>query len=537
MLKLLGAMIVLILSSATPETIGISGTVTKTGGGPLQAVSLTLAGKSGISALTDSEGKFTLSSALTRTAPSSKPFEPEFTVWGKTLSLVPAAGATTCIVDVFSGNGRKIASLAMTNLRAGKRSLFLPEFGPGLTVIRITLNGKTYTCPVMQLGKSLLSMNPAMSVAGDTHDVLAKKAGSPTVDTLIASKLGFTDKKTPVSSYTLSNLVVAMDSTEIVGNYPVPAGAGLEDVSHPDYVIGKGTPESCSPDSFVKAVGKGGVITFNGGRQPITITLARTAKVFNDGKQDIVIDGGGLVTLSGGGKTRIIYMNTCDSVQHWTSPHCDNQPGPRLTLQNLTFIDGNSKNDPVDDDGGGGAVFAQGGRLKIVNCRFYNNTCTDSGPDVGGAAVRAFMQYQGLPVYVAGCTFGGSAARGNAGSNGGGLSSIGVSWTVVNCLFSYNRAVGRGGNPAQNGTPGGGSGGAIYNDGNAMTLTVLGTLIERNSVNAFGSAVFFVSNDHSGNIVIDGSIIRDNTGGSWYAKPGISMHEDTKITITNSTLE
>jgi hypothetical protein len=84
---------------------------------------------------------------------------------------------------------------------------------------------------------------------------------------------------------------------------------------------------------------------------------------------------------------------------------------------------------------------------------------------------------------------------------------------------------------------GGGSGGAIYNDGTAMTLTVLGTLIEHNSVNAFGSAIFFVSNDHTGNIVIDGSIIRDNTGGSWYAKPGISMHEDTKITIANSTLE
>ena len=60
----------------------------------------------------------------------------------------------------------------------------------------------------------------------------------------------------------------------------------------------------------------------------------------------------------------------------------------------------------------------------------------------------------------------------------------------------------------QSGTPGGGSGGAIYNDGNTMTLTILGTLIEKNRVNAYGSALFFVTNDHTGDIRIDNSVIR-----------------------------
>jgi hypothetical protein len=151
--------------------------------------------------------------------------------------------------------------------------------------------------------------------------------------------------------------------------------------------------------------------------------------------------------------------------------------------------------------------------------------------------VRVFSQYHGNPVYVVNSTFGGAEGFGNIGANGGGISSIGVSWTIINCLFSYNRAIGSGGNPAQSGTPGGGSGGAIYNDGNTMTLTILGTLIEHNSVNAFGSAIFFVSNNHTGNIVIDNSVIRNNTGGSWYPKyPGISMHEDTKISVANSTV-
>jgi hypothetical protein len=70
-----------------------------------------------------------------------------------------------------------------------------------------------------------------------------------------------------------------------------------------------------------------------------------------------------------------------------------------------------------------------------------------------------------------------------------------------------------------------------------MTLSLCGTLIENNVVNQHGSAIFFVTNDHSGNIVIRDSVIRNNTGGSWYAQPGISMHDDTRIEVTNSTLE
>ena len=81
------------------------------------------------------------------------------------------------------------------------------------------------------------------------------------------------------------------------GTSPIPAAAGLEDTANPDHVIGTGTPESCNPDSFIKAVGKGGKIVFNCGPKPTTITLNWPAKVFNDGNPNIVIDGVGLITL------------------------------------------------------------------------------------------------------------------------------------------------------------------------------------------------------------------------------------------------
>lgn len=316
----------------------------------------------------------------------------------------------------------------------------------------------------------------------------------------------------------------------------VPAEAGLEDVSSPRTVVGTGTPESCTGDAFVEAVAAGGVITFDCGPDPVTITLDRTAKVFNDTGPDIVIDGGGLVTLSGAGAHRILYMNTCDEAQVWTTPQCDDQDHPRLSLQNLTFVDGSSVSETEND--GGGAVWVRGGRLKLVNTRFFGGRCADVGPDVGGAAVRVFDQFQDQPVYVVNSTFGGDAEHGGACANGGGISSIGVSWTIINSLFSHNRAIGNGGNPAQDGTPGGGSGGAIYNDGNTMTLSLCGTRIEHNEVTTHGSAIFFVSNDHSGDIRIDRSVITNNVGGSWYPiLPQISCHDDTPIDVTDSTIE
>jgi hypothetical protein len=319
------------------------------------------------------------------------------------------------------------------------------------------------------------------------------------------------------------------------GHFTVPPEARAVDVSNPDHVIGTGTPESVTAEAFIQAVAQGGKIVFNGGSEPFILTLPRPAKVVNT-SSDVVIDGGGRVTLSGAGATRILYMNTCDPAQTWTTPHCQDQETPRLTVQNLTFIDGNSRNEHTYD--GGGAIWVRGGQFKVVNCRFFNNVCASLGPDIGGAAIRVFDQYQDRPVYVANSTFGGAPGYGNSGANGGAISSIGVSWSIYNSLFSYNWATGNGGNPAESGTPGGGSGGAIYNDGDLMSLKVYGSLIEENSVNAYGSAIFFVSNNHTGDVRIEDSVLRHNHNGGWNRPgyPGISAHGDTPIVSVNSTV-
>ncbi|MBB3094589.1 hypothetical protein FHR83_002241 [Actinoplanes campanulatus] len=315
------------------------------------------------------------------------------------------------------------------------------------------------------------------------------------------------------------------------GKATIPATARAVDTSRPDRTIGDGTPASCTSAAVVKAVAAGGLITFDCGPQPVTITMTGTAKVRN-AKARVVLDGGGRVTLSGGGKRRILYMNVCDTSlgQSPASGHCHLKATPKLTVQNIVLKNGNST-DPTDETGGGGAIFANGGQLKVINSRFTGNRCHGTGPDLGGAAIR--VRLSGQTAYVVGSTFTGGVC-----SNGGALSSIQVSWTILNSHFSGNSAIGNGANPARDGTPGGGSGGAIYNDGNTYRLTIDGTVIENNRAKEGGGAIFYVSNDRTGTLSIRNSRLRRNVSSGFESDglPGIFYLGSPQPSLTGSKL-
>ncbi len=304
------------------------------------------------------------------------------------------------------------------------------------------------------------------------------------------------------------------------------AGAGIADAR----VVGTGTPASCTSAAVVSAVARGGLVTFDCGPAPVTIRMRRTAKVRNT-SASVVIDGGGRVTLSGGGRRRILYQNTCDRAQVWTTDHCQNQATPRLVVRNIAFAAGNATGQRVDG-GGGGAIFVRGGRLTIVGARFTANRCDRSGPDVGGGAVRALSQFRNRPVRVVRSTFTGGRC-----ANGGALSSIGVSWTITGSTFTGNRATGRGANPAKAGTPGGGNGGAVYLDGNRFTLTMRDTLMSDNVAPEGGGAIFFVSNDRTGTATLAASTLRHNPslGFETAGLPGIFFLGARRPALTQGT--
>jgi hypothetical protein len=340
-------------------------------------------------------------------------------------------------------------------------------------------------------------------------------------------------QSTPAAGATRSGGAATAPATAAArtpGGAASPAAPAVSAV-HSGHVIGHGTPASCTSQAVVRAVAAGGVITFSCGPRPVTIVMKATAKVRNTSAR-VVLDGGGKVTLSGGGVRRILYLDTCDPAQAWTTSHCQDQSSPVLVVQNMTFANGNSTGQ-LFDGGGGGAIFDRGGQLKVTGSHFTGNRCDASGPDLGGAAIRALSQYQNRPVAITGSTFTAGVC-----SNGGALSSIGVSWVIQGSTFAGNRAIGHGANPAQAGTPGGGSGGAIYTDGNSYTVTIDGTVITGNSATEGGGAVFFVSNDRTGTLRIEHSRLRGNPNAGFHTAgyPGVFFLGRGTPVVIGSTL-
>ena len=393
----------------------------------------------------------------------------------------------------------------------------------GIALAACATTAHPAAAPVAASNDVATTIPTALSLAGTTTKAPATSAAASEPP---ASKAAMTQAD--------SQLLPAAGNPS--GHVPVPPAGRAVNTSHPTRVVGRGTPVSCTSAAVVRAVAKGGIITFNCGPKPVTITMTATAKVRNTSHR-VVLDGGGLVTLNGAGKHQILYMNTCDSRQIITTDDCFNQQWPQLIVQNMTFENGYSavRQTPNTNfgGGGGGAIYSEGGQLKVVNSRFIDNRCYRFGPDLGGAAIRALAQFRNRPVYITRDTF-----QGGRCSNGGALSSIDVNWKVLNSLMTGNRAIGWGANPAAPGTPGGGSGGAIYTDGDNYNVVIAGTIIRNGNAREGGGAVFFVVDNNNGTLTIKDSTLHHNPSGEFFTAgfPGIFFHSSGRPIVIGSSI-
>jgi hypothetical protein len=303
------------------------------------------------------------------------------------------------------------------------------------------------------------------------------------------------------------------------GGTPPPPSATCDlpakpvDVSKPTTVVGTGTPASCTEQAFAAAVAAGGIVTFDCGAAPATVTVTAEVPV----SKDTTIDGGKLVTLSGGKSTRILHIKSA-----W------NVATPLLTVQNLTFTDGHTSDvmNTKSTSQGGGAIFEDGGSLTVIDCTFTNNQCASTGQDVSGGAING----QGIGTLIVE----GSVFSGNSGSNGGAIGTQDENVTVVNSTFAGNSATGTDGNPGN-----GGNGGAMSYDGAKVSWTMCGDTFSKNHANAAGGAVFRVAyNDEPVNIdrsTFDGNSVdamTGNAGGLYLEYATITM---TATTISNNS--
>jgi parallel beta helix pectate lyase-like protein/polymorphic membrane protein len=281
------------------------------------------------------------------------------------------------------------------------------------------------------------------------------------------------------------------------------------DTSKPTTVVGTGTPASCTESALDDAAAKGGIVTFDCGAAPATITVTSEIAV----TKDTTIDGGHLVTLSGGMKTRILHIKSA-----W------NVATPLLTVQHLALSDGYTTDvaNTKSTSQGGAAIFEDGGSLTVIDCTFTNNRCATTGQDVSGGAING----QGVgTLIVEGSTF-----TGNVGSNGGAIGTQAENVTISNSVFSGNSATGTGGNPGN-----GGNGGAMSYDGAMVSWTMCGDTFSNNRANAAGGAIFRVAYTDEP-VTIDRCTFDGNSVDPMTGNAGAAYLEYATIAMTDTTL-
>jgi hypothetical protein len=280
------------------------------------------------------------------------------------------------------------------------------------------------------------------------------------------------------------------------------------DVSSPTATVGTGTAASCTAAALQTAATAGGTIVFSCGSAPVTIAIAATIMIANE----TVIDGGNLVTLDGGGATRILYLNSNY-----------NATTPRLTVQNLAFHAGMGPGSGDDTARGGGAIYRNGGSLTVIDAQFDDNHAGATGQDLAGGAIYGFG---GGETVISGSTF-----TNNSASDGGAVGSLNGNLTVVNTTFSGNSATGSGGNPGD-----GGCGGGLYMDGTHEATSLCGVTIANNTAGAVGGGFFRVSNDHTGTFAMDRTTVDTNSTPVDTGNAGGLYLEGLAITMTASTI-
>jgi len=287
-------------------------------------------------------------------------------------------------------------------------------------------------------------------------------------------------------------------------------------------VVGTGTAASCTEMALNGALAGGGLVTFKCGASQVTITVTGTKTI----SATTTIDGGGLITISGGRSVGVFSVNAGGAAATPTPAATpvlvfSVNTGVTFTVQNLTIANGQGTggssggiannvggtltvtNSTLSGNGGGG--IDNGGTLTVTNSTFSGNS-TDPGYGGGGIANLASGTL----------TINNSTFSGNHSDGGGGIYNDGM-LTVTNSTFS--------GNVATNG------GGGIYNY--AGTMRVSGSTFSGNSTVGYSSDGGAIVN--GGTLTITNSTFSGNSVSAGDSGRGGGITNGGTLTITNST--
>jgi predicted outer membrane repeat protein len=265
-------------------------------------------------------------------------------------------------------------------------------------------------------------------------------------------------------------------------------------------IVGDGSAGSCTESALNTALNQvttGATVSFNCGSSPVTITVTSPKLI----TRQMTIDGGGLITLSGGGTITILDLD--DYL-------------PLLTLKNLTIADGYAT--PAGPSGvcrnnacGGGVRGHFRASLTVINSKFVNNRAVATT-----ITSRDNLDYGGGGIYIHSgtLTVNNSQFTGNSTTNGAGgaIHVLHGNMTVSDTLFDNNQSTYYAG--------------AIYTDGMINDASGLGGLagsiymlrntFTNNQGKGQGGAVFnylYVNRHPNVQVTYDSNIFDNNSVG------------------------
>jgi predicted outer membrane repeat protein len=285
-------------------------------------------------------------------------------------------------------------------------------------------------------------------------------------------------------------------------------------------VVGTGSPASCTEaalnaalaELYPGATAPGGLLSFNCGTNPHTIVVTGE-KFLHDGT---VVDGGGLITLSGGNSTRIFFVTQQARVElrHirlingfsagggaiFVEPNFSGDY-TYLTLDDVTLSNNNSTTF-------GGAIGAQHASLSITNSHFTGNSSNG-----GGGAISL---NEGMLTMIASEVLGNTSEL--AGGTGGGLDVWSATLDIQTTTLRSNSA--------------------LVAAGGAISLrfcsgTIASSLIDQNTANDFGGGLY----QSNGSVTLSQVTITSNTAphGGGITNDNSTLVLDGATNLTNNT--
>jgi len=314
-------------------------------------------------------------------------------------------------------------------------------------------------------------------------------------------------------------------------------------------VVGNGTPGSCTETALNTAISGGGEVTFNCGANPHTILITSEKIIFSSTS----LDGGNLITLDGGGTTRLFSVNAVGALElhNITLSRGFASPGGAINNAGLLTIANSTLTGHLTYSYGG-AIY-NSGVATITNSSLTNNNAAAS---FGGGVYNHESGILSVISSYFGNNFGGLVCGGiynvgtttvqevtfdsNTGGHAGAIINFGH-LLVDHSVFTNNKSsVGNGGaihneasgkeviirestftkNQAQS------SGGAIVN---YSPLSLEKNLFQGNGAITLGGAIYNYSN---GTLTATNNTLTGNTAGN-----GGGIYSIGIATLTNNTLK